>query len=95
MAGMLALPAQLTLRDARATLAVLAQAIGSAPPGPLRLDASALTQIDSSALAVLLECRRLAIQRQCELQVDHAPVRLRELAHLYGVQDLLALPAVD
>jgi phospholipid transport system transporter-binding protein len=90
---MLALPAQLTLRDARVTLATLAPAIAAAPPGTIALDASALTQIDSSALAVLLECRRLAEARQCRFEVLHAPARLLELARLYGLQEMLALQA--
>ena len=88
---MLALPAQLTLRDARSTLASLTSAIAQAPGGTVTMDASALTHIDSSALAVLLECRRQAEQRQCAFEVQHAPARLIELARLYGVQDLLGL----
>jgi phospholipid transport system transporter-binding protein len=90
---MLTLPAQLTLRDARVTLAELAPAIAAAPAGVIALDASALTHIDSSALAVLLACRRAAESRKSRFEVHHAPARLVELARLYGVQDLLALQA--
>lgn len=90
---MLNLPAQLTLREARTTLAALGEGIAQAPVGTISIDASALTQIDSSALAVLLECRRLAQQRQCRIEVHGAPQRLRALASLYGVQELLALSA--
>ena len=88
---MLTLPAQLTLRDARVTLAALMPAIASAPAGVIALDASALTHIDSSALAVLLACRREAEARHSTFEVHHAPARLVELSRLYGVQDLLAL----
>lgn len=91
--SMLALPAQLTLRDAKVTLATLAPAIAAAPAGTIVIDASALTHIDSSALAVLLECRRMAEARQCQFEVHRAPLRLAELARLYGVQDVLALQA--
>ena len=90
---MLALPAQLTLRDARATLAALTPELAAAPSGTIVVDASALTQIDTSALAVLLQCRRQAEQRQCRFEVHHAPQRLVELARLYGVQDVIALQA--
>ncbi|MBK7613360.1 MAG: STAS domain-containing protein [Burkholderiales bacterium] len=89
---MLALPAQLTLRDAKVTLATLASAIAAAPAGStISVDASALTYIDSSALAVLLECRRQSEARRCPFEVHHVPLRLAELARLYGVQDVLAL----
>ena len=90
---MLSLPAQLTLRDARVTLAALSPAIAAAPAGTIVVDASALTHIDSSALAVLLQCRRQAEARQCGFAVHHAPARLVELARLYGVQELLGLQA--
>jgi len=89
--SMLALPAQLTLRDAKVTLAALAPAIAAAPAGTIVIDASALTQIDSSALAVLLECRRMAEARQSKFEVHRAPPRLAELARLYGLQDVLSL----
>lgn len=89
--SMLALPAQLTLRDAKVTLATLVPAIASAPAGTVVVDASALTHIDSSALAVLLECRRQAEARQCKFEVHRAPPRLAEMARLYGVQDVLGL----
>lgn len=91
--SMLALPAQLTLRDAQVALATLVPAIAAAPAGTIVVDASALTHIDSSALAVLLECRRQAELRQCKFELHHAPPRLAEMARLYGVQDVLGLQA--
>ena len=89
---MLTLPAQLTLRDAQVTLATLNQAIAAAPAGTIAVDAAALTQIDSSALAVLLACSRQAAMRQSRFEVHNAPSRLVELARLYGVNEVLALP---
>jgi len=59
------------------------------------MDAAALAQIDTSALAVLLECQREARRQQRTLVVVNAPARLVELAHLYGVQDLLGLPVAQ
>jgi phospholipid transport system transporter-binding protein len=52
-------------------------------------DAAALQQFDSSALAVLLECRRRALAAGKTFSVHGAPVRLRELAGLYGVAELI------
>ncbi|MDP3356460.1 MAG: STAS domain-containing protein [Polaromonas sp.] len=52
-------------------------------------DASALQQFDSSALAVLLECRRHALASGKRFSVQSAPQRLLELAVLYGVADLI------
>jgi len=53
------------------------------------LDASALRHFDSSALAALLAVSRLLQTRGGRLQVQQMPLRLRELAALYGVSELL------
>ncbi|MEK8087081.1 STAS domain-containing protein [Aquabacterium sp. A3] len=55
----------------------------------LTVDGSALTQFDSSALAVLLECQRMARNRGRAFAVQSLPPRLRELARLYGVEQFL------
>lgn len=55
----------------------------------VRVDAGALRQFDSSALAVLLDCRRAVVAMGLEFRVIHLPERLRQLAVLYGVSDLL------
>jgi phospholipid transport system transporter-binding protein len=89
----LALPAALTLRDARSALATLEPAIAGADAPVISIDASALSQIDSASLAVLLQCRRLAEQRQRGFEVRNAPARLVDLARLYGVAELLHLAA--
>ncbi|HSN33194.1 MAG TPA: STAS domain-containing protein [Ideonella sp.] len=87
------LPEVLTLREARASLRMLAQALqreGTAQP--VTIDASALRQFDSAALAVLLECQRLARSFGRAFEVRGAPTKLAGLAHLYGIEPLL-LPA--
>jgi len=48
-----------------------------------------LRAFDSSALAVLLACRRAAMQQQRHFAVHHLPPTLAALAGLYGVQELL------
>ena len=59
-----------------------------AEPGDVVLDASALTEFDSSALAVLLECRREALAAGKGFSVRGLPARLRQLAGRYGVAEL-------
>jgi phospholipid transport system transporter-binding protein len=85
------LPAQLT----HAQAARVAQQLGSlARTQPsLRVDASALQQFDSSALAVLLTSLREAAKQQNALAVSGLPDKALALARVYGVQDLLELQA--
>ncbi|MFN0183383.1 MAG: lipid asymmetry maintenance protein MlaB [Aquabacterium sp.] len=82
-----ALPAQLTIENARVAAAELSAAIATDPV----LLAGALTALDSAALAVLLQCRRAASAAGQRLQVQGAPPKLVELARLYGVAELLDL----
>ena len=86
---MLLLPATITLRESRDTLQLLTQALQSAPGEGVVIDASPLAQFDTSALAVLLECRRLAGAWGKGFSVRQAPPKLAELAKLYGVDALL------
>jgi phospholipid transport system transporter-binding protein len=89
---MLLLPATLTAAQARATLRMLSQTLRSEPDSGVVIDASALTEFDSSALAVLLECQRQAQAWGRPFSVRQAPPKLAALARLYGVDGLL-LPA--
>lgn len=89
---MLVLPEQLTHAQASACCRMLAQALRSEAGTQAVADASALRDFDSSALAVLLECRREALALGKSFAVSQLPARLRELATLYGVSELL--PAV-
>ena len=86
-----ALPERLTIADASATLAQLGAqltASGQGADDPV-LDAAALQQFDTSALAVLLACQRQAAALGRPLRVVGAPVKLVQLAQLYGVESLL------
>ena len=86
---MLLLPATLTAREARDTLHMLSQSLRREPEGGVLIDASGLQQLDSAALAVLLECQRLARAWGKAFAVRHAPPKLTALAKLYGVDELL------
>lgn len=85
---MLTLPPVLTHAVAAGFARGLAQAVQSEPDAVVA-DASALKQFDSSALAVLLECHRQALAAGKSFSVRGVPERLRELAGLYGVAELI------
>lgn len=90
--ALLALPAQLTLAQARATLAALLATLHAQTGAQLVCDAHALQVFDSSALAVLLECRRHALAAGKTFAVHALPPALAGMATLYGVAELLAPP---
>jgi phospholipid transport system transporter-binding protein len=60
--------------------------VGSAD---LTVDLSAVTEVDSSALALLLEWRREAVRKSRKLNIRNLPVNLRTLAEVYGVVPLI------
>jgi phospholipid transport system transporter-binding protein len=84
-----ALPERVTMSEARATLAQLEPLLAAATP-PV-IDASPLRELDSAAVALLLQCQRQAHARGLTLQVTGAPAKLSQLARLYGVDALLGL----
>ncbi len=77
------LPATATLAEARG----LAGQLGE---DTAEVDAGALTAFDSSAIALLLEARRRAVARGQGFRVRQAPPKLKALAKLYGVDELLS-----
>ena len=86
---MLVLPAELTHAQATASLRMLLQGLRSQTGAAVVVDATALARFDSSALAVLLECRRESFSRGRSFAVRGLPARLAALAGLYGVAELL------
>lgn len=83
--SVLRLPAVLVHAQAEACRLQLTDAMAATQDRVLLLDASGLEQFDSSALAVLLACRRQAQSLGRSLQIQGMPEKLRELAALYGV----------
>ena len=95
---MLVLPGSLTHREAPDAVRLLAEVLqrelgqrGLQEEEAVPIDASALTAFDSSALAVLLECRRLAAASGRRIELRHAPQKLNQLARLYGLDDILGI----
>ncbi len=87
---MLVLPPELTHRQATACLGMLMQGLKVHRDSAVVVDAHALTVFDTSALAVLLECRREALSVGKSFAVQGLPPALMGMAGLYGVDALLA-----
>jgi len=86
-----ALPAILTQAQAQSVADALVTALRAnmAQGDQAVVDASALTQFDSSALAVVLACRRAVLAQGGQLQVHGLPERAQALARVYGVTELI------
>ena len=85
---MLTLPAVVTHAQALETALGLKAQVASQAASVV-LDATALKQFDSSALAVMLACRRAALAAGKTFAVHGLPARLGQLAGLYGVAELV------
>jgi phospholipid transport system transporter-binding protein len=84
------LPALATLNEA-AALAALFPAAVAAGTGPWHIDASAVQQLDSSTLALMLQAQRVAHAAGRTVLISGAPPKLLALARLYGLEALLPL----
>ena len=89
---MLVLPAEITHAQAETCLNMLREAARAEQGPDVLVDATALSRFDSSALAVLLECRRECLHDGKTFAVRGLAPRLRELAELYGLAGLLTEP---
>lgn len=85
----IALPERLTMTEGRATLEALLPRLQTASVA--EIDASQLRELDSAAVALLLGCQRQACAQGRTLRIVGAPEKLRKLAQLYGVDELLAI----
>ena len=86
---MLVLPEVVTVREALDVMRMLEQNVRHDADPALTIDASALRDFDTAAIAVLLECSRQAQAWGKAMVVKGAPPKLGELAALYGVDKLL------
>jgi phospholipid transport system transporter-binding protein len=55
----------------------------------LQVNAAELSQFDTSVLSLLLSASRLCTEHGLTLRVQGAPDKLRQLAKLYGIDELL------
>ena len=82
--------APITMAGATAALAEASKAIAA---GETEFQLEGLDGSDSSAVAVLVACRRIAQQAGRPIRLAGMPASLASLAQLYGVDTLLAEPA--
>jgi len=73
--------------------AVLKESESFSLPSSGVIDVSGLDEADSAALAVFMALARRAESEGKTLQFEATPEALRTLAHVYGVDSLLALQA--
>jgi len=88
-AMVLTLPARLTHDNANGVLVDFLAQIAKSASNQVRIDAGALDQFDSSALAMVLACRRRIIARGGDFSLVSAPARIEQLARVYGIDRLL------
>ena len=87
----LELPLRLTMQEATTVLGGLRQYIAQAQGAEVRLCASALRDLDTAAISVLLQCRRQARERGLSLVLESVLQQLAALMALYGVAELFGL----
>ena len=69
--------------------AILTQVRALLLPGVAVLDFKGVTEVDSAAVALALECMREARQRSLGLSLANLPAAMLHLAELYAVTELL------
>jgi phospholipid transport system transporter-binding protein len=83
----LSLPVSVTMDDASVALRSIETALSGG--GALEIDAAALAEVDTAAVALLLQAQRLAKARGVAVTLVNPPDKLLALARLYGVESLL------
>jgi len=86
--GRLVVKASLLMANARGLLEAGRSAL---QPGEQVFDFSAVSEADSSAIAVMLGWLRAAEKSQSTVRFANIPTGVRSLAELYGVTELLPL----
>jgi phospholipid transport system transporter-binding protein len=69
--------------------ALLEQARAQLEQGAAVLDFAGVTEVDSAAVALALECLREARTRKLDLSLANLPEAMQHLAELYAVSELL------
>jgi phospholipid transport system transporter-binding protein len=68
---------------------LLAEGNGLFGAAQATVDLAAVTEVDSSALSLLLEWRREALRNGRSIRYLNLPANLKSLAELYGVTELI------
>lgn len=83
------------MQEATAAWRSLQQALQSAPGPVVQVDASPLSELDTAAISVLLQCRRRVHERGLQMQLNAVPAKLAALMALYGVSDLFGIDGLS
>ena len=86
-----ALAGPVTLANVNAVLAEGARVFKASAVTVTTVDLAAVTEVDSTAVSLLLEWRRAAQREKRTLDYVNYPANLKSLIQLYGVTDLLAM----
>lgn len=73
-------------------VSVLEQGIALFDQPDLVIDLEQVTEVDSSAVSMLLEWQRKAREHNQQLYFSNMPKNMKNLAELYGVSELIPLP---
>lgn len=60
-------------------------------PADLAIDFSAVTDVDTAALSLMMEWQRRALRSDCNIRFNRSPENLISLAELYGVTDFIPI----
>lgn len=60
-------------------------------PEDLAVDFSAVTDVDTAALSLMMEWQRRALKSNSNIRFNQAPENLISLAELYGVTDFIPI----
>ncbi len=86
-----ALAGPMTLANVNAVLEEGARAFKATPVTvALTVDLAGVTEVDSTAVSLLLEWRRAAQREKRAIEYVNYPANLKSLIQLYGVTELLA-----
>ncbi len=87
----IALPTGVTMQRASAVLAELRPLLQQAPGPVVAIDASGVQELDTSCIALLLQCQRIVQARGLRVAVQGVPAQLAALMSLYGVAELFGI----
>lgn len=71
--------------------AILSQSDALLMVDALEIDFSAVTDVDTAALSLIMEWQRRAVASSCKVTFAHLPANLTSLAELYGVTEFIPI----
>ena len=89
MATTLQLPEATTIDQVPALREQWVESLAEVGAGELQVQAGQMQSFDTSTLALLLDAQRTLQRQGGHLVVQGAPAKLRELARLYGIDELI------